>query len=101
VDVDDTHRSTRAQAALDEVVVLGQVAGVKGAAKLVVDQVLPSDRETERIEAVVGDEVLHLGNAGSPGRVGGRGGAGAIGSAAEIEAGNVHAGEADLAAARA
>lgn len=56
------HYTIRAsgQARLHQAIVLGQVAGMKRGSKLVVDQVLPSDGQTERIELIFLDEMLHL-----------------------------------------
>jgi hypothetical protein len=60
VDVDNAKRSTGVQAALDQLVVRGPVVGVEGAAEVVVEQVLPSDRKAEGVQAVVLDEMLDL-----------------------------------------
>lgn len=48
------------QARLHKAVVLGEVASIEGASKLVVDQILPSDGQTEHIELIIVNEVLHL-----------------------------------------
>ena len=60
MDVDNAKRSTGVQAALDQLVVRGPVVGVEGAAEVVVEQVLPSDRKAEGVQAVVLDEMLDL-----------------------------------------
>lgn len=59
VNVNDTHGSTGVQAALDLLVISGPVVGVEGAANSV-HEVLPANGETEGVEAIVSDEVLHL-----------------------------------------
>lgn len=86
VDVDDAHLGTRAQAALHQIIVGGEVRGVEGTAQVVVDEVLPRDWQTESVEAVVGDEVVHLVDAGLAGWVGGGEGACSVCAAAEVEA---------------
>jgi hypothetical protein len=60
VDVNNAKRSAGVQAALDHLVVRGPVGGVEGAAEVVVEQELPSDRNAEGVQAVVLDEVLYL-----------------------------------------
>ena len=50
----------RGEAGLHFVVVGFEVCGVEGPAKGVVDEVLPGDVESEDVEVVVADEVLHL-----------------------------------------
>lgn len=52
--------SAGVQACLDEIVKCLEVVGVKIAAQLVVHKELPANRQTEGIEAVVVDEMLHL-----------------------------------------
>lgn len=84
VEVDDTQCSAGIQAALDLLVVGGPVVGVEGAADAV-DEVLPTDGDTEGVEAVVVDEVLHLVEAGLARVDDAAGVAGAVGSAAEVE----------------
>jgi hypothetical protein len=63
VNVNDTKGGTGAQAALDELVVGREVGRVKVATKVVVEKELPSDGQSESVQAIVVDEVLHLGNA--------------------------------------
>lgn len=60
VEVDNAEGGAGIQAALDLLVVGGPVGRVKGATDLVVDKVLPANGDTESVEAVVVDEVLHL-----------------------------------------
>jgi hypothetical protein len=83
VNVDDAHGGTGIQAALDLLVVGGPVVGVEGTADGV-DQVLPADGETESVEAVVSDEVLHLVET-SLARVDNVAAARAVGSTAEVK----------------
>ena len=89
VDVNDAKCSAGVQAALDQLVVRGPVVGVKGAAEVVVDQELPSDRNAEGVQTVVSDEVLYLVDADLAGvdNVGGL--AGSVDGAAEVEAGDL------------
>lgn len=86
VDVDDAHGCTRVQASLNQLVVVLEVA-VQGAADAV-DDVLPADWETECVEAVILNEVVHLSGANAD-RVGDLIGASSRGVTAEVEAGNV------------
>jgi len=83
VHVDDAHGGTGIQAALDLLVVGGPVVGVEGTADGV-DQVLPADRETESVEAIVSNEVLHLVET-SLARVDNVAAARAVSSTAEVE----------------
>ncbi len=57
--IDDTIPAGR-ETGLHELIILAQVPGIQAAAKLVVDQVLPANRKTEHIHAVILGEVLHL-----------------------------------------
>jgi hypothetical protein len=57
--IQDTVRSS-SQASLDQAVISVEVVRIKGSAKVVVEQELPSDRKTEDIEAIIIDEMLHL-----------------------------------------
>lgn len=52
----------RRQARLHKAIVLGHVAGIETASKLVVNQILPSNIQSKYIELIVIDEVLHLGS---------------------------------------
>jgi hypothetical protein len=83
VHVDNAHGGAGIQAALDLLVVGGPVVGVEGTADGV-DQVLPADGETESVEAVVSDEVLHLVET-SLARVDNVAAARAVGSTAEVK----------------
>ena len=89
VDVNDAKCSAGVQTALDQLVVRGPVVGVEGAAKVVVEQELPSDRKAEGVQAIVLDEMLDLVNADLPGihNVGGL--AGSIDGATKVEAGDL------------
>lgn len=60
VDVDNAKGGAGVQATLDLFVVGREVVGVKGAAEVVVQQELPSHRNTEGVQAIVVDKVLHL-----------------------------------------
>ena len=55
-------------------------------------EILPCDGETERVESVVFDEMVHLGIASLAGRVCGSEGAGSICAATKVEPGDVDAG---------
>ena len=86
------------QARLDKCVVLLEVVLVEGAGKHVVGQELPANRETEDVEAVVVDEVLHLAGTivtvvGEQRRPGTARSARTIGVASEVEPGDVDTGE--------
>jgi hypothetical protein len=86
VKVDDTESSAGIKTALNLLVVGGPVGGVKSAADLVVGQELPADRDTESVESVVGDKVLHLVET-SLARVDDTAdAAGTVGTAAKVEA---------------
>lgn len=60
VNVDDTKGGTGVQASLDLLVIGREVVGVKVTTKVVVEQELPSDGDSECIQAIIGNEVLHL-----------------------------------------
>jgi hypothetical protein len=74
VDVDNAESSAGGQAVLD---------------LLVVDEELPADGDTEGVEAVVLDEVVHLVEAVLVGREAAATVASAIGTAAEVETGDL------------
>ena len=57
VDVDYAELGTSVYAALDQPIVGLEIGAVECAAQLVVDEILPGDGQTERIEAVVIDEM--------------------------------------------
>jgi hypothetical protein len=59
--VNDT-RCSRVQASLHQLVVLVEVIGVKIAAQVIINQVLPSHRQTEDVHLVILCEVIHLAN---------------------------------------
>lgn len=63
MDVDDTLCTTDTPAALNQLVILSKVVRIQGSSQLVVDQVLPANRQTEEVHAQVIVEVLHLSNA--------------------------------------
>ena len=88
--------SASSQARLDKRVVLLEIVLVDGARKDVVREELPADGQTEHVEAVVVDKVLHLARAVVAVVLeqrwpGGARGAVAVGVAAEVEAGDVYA----------
>lgn len=93
------------QASLDKRVVLLEVVLVERTSEHVVGEELPADGETEDVETVVVDKVLHLSSAimtvvleqRRP-RAAGR--ARAVGVAAKVEAGNVHTCETQRTGAR-
>jgi hypothetical protein len=85
VQVDDTESSAGVQAALDLLVEDSPVRRAEGAANSVADEILPADGDTEGVEAVVLDEVVHLVETGLA-WVGVAAAAATIGSAAEVEA---------------
>ena len=89
VDVDNAEGSAGGQAVLDLLIVDGPVGGAEGAADLVVDEELPADGDTEGVEAVVLDEVVHLVEAVLAGCEAGARVASAISAAAEVETGNL------------
>ena len=91
VEVKDTESGSRVQAVGHLLVVLGEEGGVEVATELAVDKVLPADGETEGVELVVLDEVVHLGLAGGS-RVDVAAGGSTVGVHAEIEACNVDTG---------
>lgn len=87
VNVDNAHGSTGSQAVLDLGVEDAPVLGVESAADGV-DEVLPADRNTEGVESVIVDEVLHLVKTGLAGDLVGVG-ACAVSAAAEVKTGDV------------
>lgn len=89
VDVDNAEGSAGGQAVLDLLVVDSPVGGAEGAADLVVDEELPADGDTEGVEAIVLDEVVHLVEAVLAGCEAGARVASAIGAAAEVQTGNL------------
>lgn len=89
VDVDNAESSAGGQAVLDLLVVDGPVGGAEGAANLVVDEELPADGNTEGVESVVLDEVVHLVEAILAGLEAGATVAGTISAAAEVETGDL------------
>ena len=90
VEVDDAERSAGCQAALNLLIEDSPVGGAEGAADSVVDEVLPADRDTESVETVVLDEVVHLVEAVLAGVDIAASGASAVGATAEIETGNLY-----------
>ena len=90
VDVNDAKRSTGVQTSLDLSVVRGPIVGVERATKVVVEEVLPSDRNAEGVQAVVFDKVLHLVETDLAGVDDTAGLAGSIDGAAEVESGDLH-----------
>lgn len=105
VHINDARRSS-GKAGLHKRIVLDKVVGVKSAAGsgIVVNEELPANRETENVEAIVIDEVLHLAGTvvaivlsqrrPSTARV-----AVSVCVAAEIESGNVDTHEAQVSCA--
>lgn len=89
MDVDNAEGSAGGQAVLDLLVVDSPVSGAEGTADLVVDEELPADGDTEGVEAVVLDEVVHLVEAVLAGCEAGARVASAISTAAEVETGNL------------
>jgi len=89
VDVDDAERCAGVQATLDQLVVRGPVVGIEGAAKVVVEQELPSDWNAEGIQAIVSDEMLYLIDANLSGVDDVGGFAGSVDGAAKVEAGDL------------
>jgi hypothetical protein len=91
VEVEDAELGARVQAVGHLLVVLGEEARVEGAAEVLVDEVLPADGETEGVELVVLDEVVHLGLTGGS-RVDEAAGGSTVGVHTEIEASDVDTG---------
>lgn len=60
MNIDDAKSGASIQAALDLFVVGREVVGVEVTTEIVVKQELPSDWDSECIQTVVGNEVLHL-----------------------------------------
>ena len=89
VDVDNTESSAGGQAVLDLLVVDSPVGGAEGTADLVVDEELPADGDTEGVETVILDEVVHLVEAVLAGCEAGARVASAISAAAEVETGDL------------
>lgn len=89
MDVDNAESSAGGQAVLDLLVVDSPVGGAEGTANLVVDEELPADGDTEGVEAVVLDEVVHLVEAILAGCEALGTVASAISAAAEVETGNL------------
>ena len=89
VDVDNAESGAGGQAVLDLLIVDGPVGGAEGTADLVVDEELPADGDTEGVEAVVLDEVVHLVEAVLAGCEAGARVASAISAAAEVETGDL------------
>lgn len=121
MDVDNAI-GTSGETALHELVILGPVAGVQGAAEIAVNKALPSNRKTERVHALsrgqetisesalsrtkyqktyAGAEMLHLTDAvGVAERsqrrvveVWSRHAASTVNTTAKVEAGNIYADE--------
>jgi hypothetical protein len=95
VKVENTQRCTRLQASLHEAIVLGEVVRIKCSTKLVVEQELPAYWETERVETVVLNEMVHLSKRSAAtddvvGLVRARQGAFAVDCASKVEPGDVH-----------
>lgn len=59
VNINDA-RCTGSQASLDQLIILPGVCRIQLPSKLVVEQVLPADRQSEEVEIVILDEMLHL-----------------------------------------
>jgi hypothetical protein len=90
VEVDDAESSAGVQAALDLLIEDSPVGRAEGTADSVVDEVLPADGDTESVEAIVLDEVLHLIETGLA-RVGvAASAASTVGTAAEVETGDLY-----------
>lgn len=60
VNVNNAKRGASVQAALNLLIIGRKVVGVKVAAEVVVEEILPSYGESESVQAVIVDEVLHL-----------------------------------------
>lgn len=84
VDVDDAHGSTGIQAALDLLVVCSPVVSLEAATGSV-HEVLPADGNTEGVEAIIVDEVLHLVKTSLARVDDAAGGARSISAATEVE----------------
>lgn len=91
--INHAHCCASANAALDQLVVCGQVGWIQCSSKLVVDEELPRDGKSEGVQAIIIDEMLHLLDAISVRRdVEGVGSvASAIDSAAKVKSSNVYA----------
>ena len=105
VDINDA-RGSGVQADLDKSVVLSKVVGVERASKSVIGEILPSDRETEDVQAIVLYEVVHLtltiaSTVEGEGRSHTGGVTGSIGATAKVETSNVDTGILDLRVGRA
>lgn len=85
VDVYDTEGCTRLDTVLDSGIVGGKVGCIKSTTKLVVDQVLPANWETEGVQAGVLDEVVHLVGTCSGWVDNGAGCASTVGSTSKVE----------------
>ena len=88
VEVEDTELGARVQAVGHLLVVLGKEGAVEVAAEVLVDEVLPANGDTEGVELVILDKVLHLGLTGGAGVDVVTSGS-TVGVHAEIEASNV------------
>lgn len=88
VDVDDAHGCTGIQATLNLFVIGGPVVRIERAADTV-HKVLPADGNSESVEAIVVNEVLHLVEAGLAGVDNAASVASAISSAAKVETGDL------------
>ena len=63
VHINNAQSSAGIQAALHEIVVVGEVGRVERASEVISDKILPAYREPEGIQAIVVDEMIDLGNA--------------------------------------
>lgn len=95
MNINNAHIRSSAQAPLNKTVIVREVCSIECAPQDIVDKVLPPNGQPEGVEPIVGDEMLHLVDSRGSGRVDGRGGAGTVGAAAEVEAGDIYACKAD------
>jgi hypothetical protein len=105
VDIEDAQRCTRVQASLYEAIVLCEVVPIQSTAELVVEQELPAHGETESVERVILDKVVHLCQCSASTDdvvrlVRSCQGAFAVDGASEVETGDVDTSILDLGAAR-
>lgn len=95
VQINDAQFSARVQAISDLGIVFGKEGAIEGTTESAANEILPSDRNTESVQLVIFDEVVHLILTG--GRGVNVGTAVAVCVHSEIEAGDVDSGVLDFA----
>jgi hypothetical protein len=98
--VNDAKTGTTAEAALDKRIVVGPVGGVQGTTEGVVYEVLPSYGQTEGVESIVLNEVVHLVDSGCTRVDNATSVACSVGAAAEVKSRDVDTSVLDFSSCR-